>query len=391
MSSACVHTALADEKPDVRAILKKADENTKALSAVSYDAEFYGEGDESLVNRAGHVRGHVIAKKGKKSLMGSIFGGTSDIVRYEGEVRLPGTEDWTPFTITCDGRIVYRIDPASKTFVRGPLPDAGQLLRRGRPLLMVEFVHATPFSDEINGKKATYEGEKDVGGVTCHVIYVHYQINDLEARWYFGKEDLLPRRVDRIVQGEEKGATVQVVTNLNTQPEIQDGTFRLTAPDGFEQKDFSSSDEELAEQLLPVGAAAPDFTLRTTGGGTVTLSELRGNVVVLDFWATWCGPCRLAMPGVQELHEKFADKPVKVFGVSTWERPNTDPSKFMDEKKFSYALLYDGDKVAEAYKLEGLPTFYVIDPQGKVIYASTGFQREKVKEIERIIEGAIRP
>lgn len=378
----------AGDEPDIKAILTQVDKNTKALDAVSYTAEFFGEGDQSLVDRVGRVRGTVIAKKSKKSLMGSLFGTAGEMARYEGEVRLPGTEDWIPFKISCDGRNVYRIDTAAETFTRGKLPDAEQLLRRGRPLLMFEFVHPTPFSDELNAIKTEYEGEKEIGGVACHVIYVHYKQNGLQARWYFSKDELLPRRVDRIVNGNEKGATVLTIRDLDTRPKIDAGTFKLDVPEGYIEKNFTRGDDE-ADQLLPVGSQAPDFALKTPENQTVRLSDLKGQVVVLDFWATWCGPCKLAMPGVQHLSEQFAGKPVRVFGVSTWERANGKPAEYMKEKKYTYGLLLEGDDVADEYKLEGLPTFYVIDTKGKIIYASTGFLPDKEKEISAVIKRAI--
>lgn len=388
ISMASVPVLRAGDEPDIRAILQKVDENTKALQSVSYTADFHGEGDKTIVDRIGRVRGKVIARKSKKSLMGSIFGSAGEVARYEGEVQLPGNEDWTPFSIACDGRNVYRIDPFANTLTRGTLPGAEQLLKRGRTLLMQEFVHPTPFSDELNATKTEYEGEKEIGGVPCHVIYVHYKMNGIRARWYFAKEDLLPRRVDRIINGTEKGATVLAISDLKVDPETDAATFKLEAPEGFISKEFTPGDEE-ADQLLAIGSAAPDFSLESPDGKEVKLSSLKGQVVVLDFWATWCGPCKLAMPGVQKLSEEFADKPVKVFGISTWERASGKPAEYMKEKKYTYNLLLNGDEVAEEYKLEGLPTFYVIDTKGRVIYASSGFLPEKEKEISKVIERAI--
>lgn len=377
-----------EEKPDVRPILLKADENTKAVRAVSYQAEFFGEGDEEFPDRIGRVRGTVLAREGKRNFLDQLLGGTAYQARFEGEVQLPGTEEWIPFTITTDGRSVNRIDPPARTFTYGVLPDAAQLLRRGLPLMMHEFVHPSPFSDELNALKFDYEGEKEIGGVDCHVIYVVYQ-NKSESRWYFGKEDSLPRRVDRIIKGPPKGATVLTITDLDIEPKLDAAAFRLEAPEGFVEKEVTALQKEMETRLLRVGAAAPNFSLKSPDGRTVELSSLRGNVVVLDFWATWCGPCKLAMPAVQRIHERFSGKPVMVYGISTWERRLSDPAKFMKEGRYTYGLLLDGDKVADDYRLDGLPTFYVIGPDGKVLFASTGFMPDHEKEITIIIQKAL--
>ncbi len=381
--------ARADDEPEVLEILRKADANTKAVKAVSYDAAFFGEGSESDVQRIFRVRGKVFARESRRSLMSNIFGGSAEVVRYEGEVQLPGDEEWIPFKIACDGRTVYRIDPLAKHFTRGGLPGGRQLLRHGRFLLMTEFIHPTPFSDEINAKKATYEGQKEIDGVPCHVVYVVYQ-NNTESRWFFGKEDFLPRRVDRILSGTKGSAQVLVVSNLDTNPTMDIGTFRLELPEGFEERLFDpDSFGDMSDKLLPVGGTAPDFSLETPEGKVITLKELRGNVVVLDFWATWCGPCKLAMPGVQRLHDKYQGKPVKVFGISTWERKDADPAAYMKGGSYTYGLLLKGNDAAEAYKLEGLPTFYIIDPNGRILYASAGFLPDKEQEISEVINKAL--
>lgn len=381
----------AGDEPDVHTILETADANTKAVSAVSYEAEYFGEGDKDYVDRVGRVKGKVVTQEGKRGLLTGLFNTNKDPMRFEGEVMLPGTEDWIPFQIASDGRNVTRIDPAASTFTTAALPGGAQLLRRGVPLLMLEFTHPTPFSDELGAKRAKLEGEQEVGGVMCYVIFVHYAKNDSESRWYFGKEDFLPRRVDRInpEDGNKKNMTVLQIANLNTNPDISKSTFRLSVPDGFLEKEYDVGGGSQTDQLLAIGSTAPEFLLDTPDGEPVSLSSLRGNVVVLDFWATWCGPCKLAMPGVQKLHEQYKDKPVKVIGISCWERKTANPQKYMAEKKLTYGLLLKGDDVADKYKLDGLPTFYVISPEGKIIYASTGFLPEKEKDISKIIDRAL--
>jgi len=120
----------------------------------------------------------------------------------------------------------------------------------------------------------------------------------------------------------------------------------------------------------------------------VRLADLRGNVVVVDFWATWCGPCKLAMPGMQALQDEFAGEPVKVFGINCWERGG-DPAAYMQKRKFTYGLLLDGDKVAEQYRINGLPTYYVIDAQGKIAFASSGYAPGIDGRIKNVVSEAL--
>jgi thiol-disulfide isomerase/thioredoxin len=123
-------------------------------------------------------------------------------------------------------------------------------------------------------------------------------------------------------------------------------------------------------KLLPIGETAPDWQLSDANGKTHSLSEYRGKIVVLDFWATWCGPCAEVMPRMQKLHEKYKAKGLVVFGVNSWERK--DPVALMRKKRFSYGLLLKGEEIAEAYKVTSLPVVYIIGGDGRIIYCHEG-------------------
>ncbi len=107
----------------------------------------------------------------------------------------------------------------------------------------------------------------------------------------------------------------------------------------------------------------------TPDGEMVSLEELRGRVVVMDFWATWCGPCRVVMPSLQELHETHGDR-VTVVGINVWE--SGDPAAFMEENGYTYTMVLNGDEVASEYMVESIPTFYVIAPDGTVAFHAVG-------------------
>lgn len=117
---------------------------------------------------------------------------------------------------------------------------------------------------------------------------------------------------------------------------------------------------------------AIDFTLTNMKGEQVKLSDYRGKVVVLDFWATWCGPCRASFPKMQELVTKYKNSPVEFFFIDVWERMKpadmkANVAKFITENKYSFHVLYDfKDEVVAKYKIEGIPTKILIDKNGKI-------------------------
>jgi thiol-disulfide isomerase/thioredoxin len=136
---------------------------------------------------------------------------------------------------------------------------------------------------------------------------------------------------------------------------------------------------ERHNMLLPVGDMAPDWQLSDALGETHTLSKYRGKVVVMDFWATWCGPCATIMPRIQKLHEKFGNREVVVFGVNSWER--NDPVAVMKKKGYSYELLLKGEDIAEAYKVTTLPVVYIIGVDGKIIYCHEGLDHKNLASV----------
>ena len=119
---------------------------------------------------------------------------------------------------------------------------------------------------------------------------------------------------------------------------------------------------------VAIGSAAPDWRLKTVEGETAALSELRGKVVVLDFWANWCGPCRKLEPLFDQLAREYQSKPVKFFTISVWPDQDFDARVYLKERKMATAFLIGDDPVAKDYGIWGLPTYFVIDPAGKVSY-----------------------
>jgi peroxiredoxin len=125
-----------------------------------------------------------------------------------------------------------------------------------------------------------------------------------------------------------------------------------------------------------VGAPAPDFTLKDLSGSDVTLSGLRGQVVLINFWATWCGPCRLEMPAIQAEYEELRASGLMVLAVNL-DEPQPAVQAFADELGLTFPVLLDpGAKVNDLYRVRGYPTTFFVDREGVVARLHVGIMSE---------------
>ena len=152
--------------------------------------------------------------------------------------------------------------------------------------------------------------------------------------------------------------------------------------------------EETRKKMI--NQEAPDFALLNLDGETVKLSELKGKTVVLDFWATWCGPCKASFPGMQRAVNHFGDDESVVFlFIDTWENEadkEKNAADFIASKAYAFEVLMDNDnKVVAQYGVQGIPTKFVIGPDGRIRFKSVGFggnDEELLTEMKTMIEMA---
>jgi peroxiredoxin len=116
---------------------------------------------------------------------------------------------------------------------------------------------------------------------------------------------------------------------------------------------------------LAVGELAPDFLLAYADGNQVKLSDLRGRPVILNFWATWCGPCRVEMPDLVRAYQEHADEGLVVIGVN-FQEGDPQIQEFAEEYAIPFPLAADAGDVARAYQVRVMPSSYFIDKAGKV-------------------------
>ncbi len=145
--------------------------------------------------------------------------------------------------------------------------------------------------------------------------------------------------------------------------------------------------EELKKDMIDLDA--PSFVLRNLSGEEVSLNSLKGKIIILDFWATWCGPCKASFPGMQKAVDKFAnDDQVEFLFIDSWERgeeKEKNASEFINKHSYTFNVLMDNDdKVIGSYKVEGIPTKFVLGMDGRIKFKSIGFDGNDDKLVDEL-------
>lgn len=131
--------------------------------------------------------------------------------------------------------------------------------------------------------------------------------------------------------------------------------------------------------------AAPEFRLANRAGGQVALSELRGQVVMINFWASWCGPCRQEFPALDEMYRKYKPMGFTLVGINV-ESEKSDAERFLSQQQVSFPILFDPDnKVSGSYGVRAMPTTVLVDRRGRLRWQHMAYKPgDEAKYIEQI-------
>src|SRR5688572_3972237 len=232
-------------------------------------------------------------------------------------------------------------------------------------------------------------GEEIINSITCY----HIQQNETpefknsemmkplrtELHFWINKSDMIPIKYsiahdvvmnnDTMYQYEVNTLNKYELNNL-----MDEHMFTLKSIPGFYKlKDYAPFNKPAS---LPKDTLAPNWELMSIKGEKISLSSLKGSLVLVDFFYKACYPCMLALPHLQSLNEKYHDKGLKVIGIDPFDKIEDGIGSFLEKRGVTYEVLLGGKDVAADYRVSAYPTMYLIDRNGKVIFMLEGFGKD---------------
>ncbi len=337
-----------------------------------------------------------------------------------------------PVRVVSDGKTITTTDTALERFMAAPAPAAitpgtfregplGAVLfgsTAGPPMhiLVSMLVADDPVKEILKlGGTLTPEDDRDVAGTACQALLID-QEQGADYRLLVDRKSKLLKGVDVVVDAEAlmKGAPVKQKIEIN-QFGWYPGTIstEVPGPDAFTYeppKGFTKVETFASKAEAMAGKPAPDFSLTVYDGPgktkTLSKADLAGKVVMIDFWATWCGPCLIELPEVQKMIEGFAkrDKEVLIVALSQDSKPSEPAAvrKLIEETLASKKITLTGSPVGvighdpegtvgTAFNVEGLPTVVVLDGKGVVQSVHVGYNENirnvLTSEIDTLLAG----
>jgi thiol-disulfide isomerase/thioredoxin len=378
---------LASQQPSARQVLLEADKACLEVKSISYDFDQEHFEDSKWIPVA---RGTVYQARADVPAAGYVSG------KYfvSGSISHAGRPE--EFAYSYNGVVFRIVDADSKAVLVLNSPTSyvvGQIVGMDKGVLGIPaFSSPDPFKSVIDtADKLDYEGTSDIDSVSCHIIAVTRTLNaggrkiTSTFRWYIGTKDYLPRRI-------QTTASRFTARNLKINQTVEESKFVVKVPQGYAEKLVTGKQADV-RGLLAVNTPAPDWTLPNAQGRTTSLKDYKGKIVVMDFWGTWCVPCRESMPHVQAIHEAYKDRGVVVISLAVQDQEG-DPVAYMKQYRYTYGLLLRADEVARLYKATIFPTLYVIGSDGKILHAEAGARQNMEADVRAVIDkalGAMKP
>jgi thiol-disulfide isomerase/thioredoxin len=403
VGAVCLSTSIAfgQVDPQARRALEGMAEAVKDARTIMYDVQVRGEG--AFFGMLPALSGKIYLKRvesAEQAAPGVPVGAW--MMRVEGRTAGGQGLEAGQFLVVSDGARFAYIDDSRRQLIYRPHGSVrGQPFDNVTSLQIPHLIDPAGIERQLAMPTIALVEQTTIDGVPCDVVLADPGEQQPKMQYAISRRDGIPRRAERLLQGGIlNDRQTWTVTNVQINAAVPDHFFKLTAPDGYAtvgapvvqqpgeattvtNDDGSKNEERTATQLPPasfprtvgteVGNIAPDFELSAPGGQKVSLSSLRGSVVLLDFWGTWCLPCKRSSPEIQKVHDDYKDRNVKVYGLAVRESSDENPINYMKENNFTYGLLLRADDVARQFRVRLYPTFIVIGKEGEIVHIESSF------------------
>lgn len=210
-----------------------------------------------------------------------------------------------------------------------------------------------------------------------------------EFSYWISMEDSLVRKYSRAIDLILNGDTMYQYEELtldNVQLNQASGNITpgINAIPGYiTLKEYTPYERE---PLLQVSTQAPSWSLYSLSGDSVRLDDLKGKLVLIDFFYKSCYPCMQALPVLESLHERYIEKGLSVIGIDPFDKDAEDLRKFLSKRGITYTILLSDKAFPKKYKVSSYPTMYLLDENGNVLHSQIGYGEGTEKKLEKIIE-----
>ena len=252
-------------------------------------------------------------------------------------------------------------DEALARFSHGTISGgSGHLVANAPFAVLAAFTDPQPFGAE-PASDLELVSRETIGGVLCDVLRGRTtEFGPARVWWHIGVEDDLPRAF-RWEADDGSGALAFEIRSMLVNPTLMPDQLAIRV-DLLDSASGEIIDEDA--RRIETGVPAPDWSLETDAGSSLRLSALRGDIVVLNFGASWCAPCRELAGAYAALPEQWAAEGVRFLNLNAWESPEVDPGRIAREWGLDAPLLLRAERIASDYKLISVPALLVVDAAG---------------------------
>jgi thiol-disulfide isomerase/thioredoxin len=217
-------------------------------------------------------------------------------------------------------------------------------------------------------------------GMKANIIY------NIDTKTYLVKRSF----IENITHDIDTHSYRNTYTILDINMDVPDSIFELSPPEGFKIIDLDSSrlaNQKSKKKMIEIGKQMPDWEFKSTDSTLYKSSDFRGKHILLNFWGSWCGACKVFMPFLEKVHQKYPKDKLEVWGLTAKERDKKpDHDKIIKRYKASFPTMVYGDKLADELGVRSYPTTFLINPDGKIINIWKGADESLESDMSKFLK-----